>query len=193
MRLVVGLGNPGARYARMRHNIGFRVLEAFAMRHQITNWRSKFYSQTAQAVEYDALLARPQTFMNASGEAVAALMRFFDVALDQLLVVCDDITLPFAHLRMRRRGSSGGHNGLRSIIEGLSSQDFARLRVGVGRDSADATSVVLGVFNKEEERALAQVIDRAVNGVEVFLNSGIDAAICAVNASGGAPPIEEVR
>jgi len=172
----------------MRHNIGFRVVEELARRHDVAGWRTRFQARVARSVELDALLALPQTYMNESGNAVAPLMASHKIALGDLLVVCDDIALPFAHLRMRRGGSSGGHNGLKDIIAALNAEQFARLRIGVGRHSADAISVVLGTFWAEEEKALPEVMGRAVDGVETFLRTGIDAAIAQVNAAGGAPP-----
>jgi len=138
-------------------------------------------------VHDNALLVLPQTFMNDSGASVAPLAHFYKVAPENVLVVCDDIALPFTHLRMRARGSSGGHNGLRSIIDALGTEDFPRLRVGVGRSSPDAIGVVLGAFTPDEERALTEAIDRAIGGIERFLHGGVDAAIALVNADGGVP------
>ncbi|MBC5825227.1 MAG: aminoacyl-tRNA hydrolase [Candidatus Eremiobacteraeota bacterium] len=191
MKLVVGLGNPGPRYVRMRHNIGFRIVDALARRHDVSQWRTRFEARFSRSVQLDAVLALPQTFMNASGDAVRPLMAAYKIALPDVLVVCDDIALPFAHLRMRRGGSSGGHNGLKSIIGALGTDEFPRLRVGVGRHSADAISVVLGAFWPEEEKALPEVIERAAGDVETFLRMGSDAAIARVNADGGAPKAED--
>jgi len=186
--LVVGLGNPGAQYVRTRHNVGFRVVEDFGRRHGVTSWRSKFHARVAHAQTFDALLVLPQTYMNDSGEAVADAAGFYKVLPRSALVVCDDIALPFGVLRMRRDGSSGGHNGLRSIEHALSTQEYPRLRIGVGRSSPDAIGVVLGAFTTAEEKALVEVIDRAVAGVETFLHGGVEVAIALINANGGAPP-----
>jgi PTH1 family peptidyl-tRNA hydrolase len=186
--LIVGLGNPGVQYARTRHNIGFRVVEEFARRHNAANWRSKFHARIAHVFEMDALLVLPQTFMNDSGSAVAPIAGFYKVPHENVLAVCDDIALPFAQLRMRAAGSSGGHNGLRSIIDVLGTENFPRMRIGVGRSSPDAIGVVLGSFSAAEERALPEVIDRAIGGIERWLRGGTEAAIALVNANGGAPP-----
>lgn len=184
---MVGLGNPGAQYVRTRHNVGFRIVEEFGRRHGVTSWRSKFHARIAHAQTYDTLLVLPQTYMNDSGEAVAGAAAFYKVLPAGALTVCDDINLPFGVLRMRRDGSSGGHNGLRSIEHALGTDQYPRLRVGVGRSSPDAIGVVLGAFTSTEEKALVEVIDRAVAGVETFLHGGIEAAIAQVNANGGGP------
>ena len=184
---MVGLGNPGAQYVRTRHNVGFRVVEEFGRRHGVTAWRSKFHARVAHVQTFDALLVLPQTYMNDSGEAVADAAGFYKVLPRAALIVCDDIALPFGVLRMRRDGSSGGHNGLRSIESALSTQEYPRLRVGVGRSSPDAIGVVLGAFTTAEEKALVEVIDRAVAGLETFLHGGVEAAIALVNANGGGP------
>ena len=185
---MVGLGNPGAQYVRTRHNIGFRVVEEFGRRHGVTTWRSKFHARITLVQSFDTLLVLPQTYMNDSGEAVADAAAFYKVLPQSVLIVCDDIALPFGVLRMRREGSSGGHNGLRSIEHALGTPQYPRLRVGVGRASPDAIGVVLGAFTSSEEKALVDVIDRAVSGVETFLHGGVEAAIALVNANGGAPP-----
>jgi PTH1 family peptidyl-tRNA hydrolase len=185
--LLVGLGNPGAQYVRTRHNAGFRVVEAFAKRHEATAWRSKFHARIAHAADCGAMLVLPQTYMNDSGDSVGAISGFYKVAAPHVLVVCDDMALPFATLRMRRGGSSGGHNGLKSIIHVLGSDEFPRLRVGIGRPTHDAIGNVLGAFSSAEEKALGEVIDRAVAGIEKYLHGGIEAAIALVNAAGGGP------
>jgi PTH1 family peptidyl-tRNA hydrolase len=185
--LVVGLGNPGAQYVRTRHNVGFRIVEAFAQRHGVDGWRNKFHARMAHASEFGAMLVLPQTYMNDSGASVASVAGFYRVLPQSVLVVCDDIALPFAKLRMRRDGSSGGHNGLKSIVYSLDTDQFPRLRVGVGRASPDAIGVVLGAFTAAEEKALVDVIDRAVAGIEIYLHGGVEAAIAQVNAAGGGP------
>lgn len=183
--LVVGLGNPGAQYVRTRHNVGFRIVEAFGRRHDVASWRNKFRARIAHVQRFDALLVMPQTFMNDSGDSVGSIAGFYKVLPQNILVVCDDIALPFEVLRMRRDGSSGGHNGLRSVEHALGTQEYPRLRVGVGRSSPDAIGVVLGAFTANEEKALVDVIDRSVAGIETFLHGGIEAAIALVNANGG--------
>jgi len=183
--LIVGLGNPGPTYARTRHNVGFRVVQMLASRHGIAAWRSKCGARIAQAPELDAVLAMPQTFMNDSGDCVAPLAVFFKIDPAHVLVICDDFNLDFGQLRMRRAGSDGGHNGLKSIVDALHTEEFPRLRVGVGRRGPDAVGFVLGMFSSEDEAELARIIDRAADGAEIFAHEGIDAAIAAVNAAGG--------
>lgn len=179
------MGNPGRSYARTRHNIGFRVVEAFAHAHGAPPWRSKFHARFAQLTDRDAMLALPQTYMNLSGDSVAELVGYYHAPLNHTLVVCDDVNLPFGRLRMRRSGTDGGHNGLKSIIAALDSINFPRLRVGVGRTGDDLIDYVIGDFTKNEEVALDGVIARAVSGIETFLDSGVEAAIALVNAAGG--------
>jgi PTH1 family peptidyl-tRNA hydrolase len=181
----VGLGNPGKQYERTRHNVGFRVVELLASRHKPVSWRSRFHGKFAEAASIGALLLMPQTYMNDSGESVGPCVAFYKMPLERMLVVCDDINLPFGRLRFRRSGSDGGHNGLKSIILALNNVDFPRLRVGIGRSGADAIDHVIGAFNKDEESVLPEIIARAADGVETFLGHGPDAAIAAVNAFGG--------
>ena len=191
-RLIVGLGNPGRSYARTRHNVGFRVVEALATAHAAPAWRSKFDARTTQLPGGDAILAMPQTYMNDSGRSVAPIAAFFKVQAQHVLVVCDDVNLPFGRLRMRRSGSDGGHNGLASIIEALNTIDFPRLRVGIGRQEGDLVDHVISAFSKNEETALPAIIARAVAGVETFLDAGVEAGIALVNAAGGDPSPDEL-
>jgi PTH1 family peptidyl-tRNA hydrolase len=188
MRLIVGLGNPGAQYVRTRHNIGFRIVRAVAAAEQLDVWRSRFDARIVQSPALDALLVLPQTYMNASGDAVAPIVAFYKLEISDILVVCDDINLPFARLRARRGGSDGGNNGLKSITYSLGTQEYPRLRFGVGRATMDAIGTVLGAFTGEEEKALPEAIDRAMAGVRAFCVDGLDAAIERVNAFGGDPP-----
>ncbi len=191
--LVVGLGNPGRQYERTRHNVGFRVIELVAQRHGASAWRSKFEGRFAEAASLGAALLLPQTYMNDSGESVAQAASFYKIPPERVLVVCDDINLPFGRLRFRRSGSDGGHNGLKSIILALDSLDFPRLRVGIGRSGPDAIDHVLGMFTKDEERELPDIVARAADGVETFVRDGSDAAISAVNAFGGGVPETDVE
>lgn len=181
----MGLGNPGTHYERTRHNVGFRVVELLARRHGVTAWRKKFNGKLAEAASIGAALLLPQTYMNESGESVAPCAAFFKMPTQKILVVCDDINLPFGRLRFRPRGSDGGHNGLKSIIWALRSEEFPRLRVGIGRSGPDAIDHVIGNFNAEEEAALPQIVERSADGVEMFVRVGADAAIATVNAFGG--------
>jgi peptidyl-tRNA hydrolase, PTH1 family len=161
------------------------VVEALAQAHAAPPWRSKFEARVTQLPELDAMLALPQTYMNESGRSVAQLAAYFNVPLRSVLVVCDDVNLPFGRLRMRRSGTDGGHNGLKSIIESLDSINFPRLRVGVGREQGDLIDHVIGNFSKDEDAKLAATLNRGVAGIETFLQAGVDEAIALVNAAGG--------
>lgn len=182
----MGLGNPGAEYARTRHNAGFLLADALASR-----WRArwslerKFQSRLARCGrgESRVLLCQPQTFMNASGEAVAALMRFYQATPDGLLVVVDDADLPLGEIRLRPGGGSGGHHGLESLAQHLGTQTFARLRIGIGRRSGarEITGHVLGRFDADEAVALDEVLRAAADQVECWLDAGIQKAMNSFN------------
>jgi len=184
--LIVGLGNPGSEYASHRHNVGFQVIDSLAESHGLSFARhkpAKARVAEGQIEEQRVLLAKPQTFMNLSGRTVLRLSREREIPPESILVVCDDLDLPLGRLRIRPGGGSGGHKGLRSIIELLDSQDFARLRVGIDRPagSLDPAEYVLQPF-AEEERAIATVaIERAAQAVETWLADGIVAAMDRFN------------
>jgi PTH1 family peptidyl-tRNA hydrolase len=180
MKLVAGLGNPGARYAGTRHNVGFMVLDRLATR---VAPGEPFISSPADAIQLrwrqsgddGVLLVKPLTFMNVSGEAVGALVRYYRVALPDLLVVCDDVNLPLGRLRARAVGSEGGHNGLRSIAQHLGTTEYARLRVGVGRgdDRRDLADHVLARFEPDEQPGIEAAIARAADAVEMWTRDGL--------------------
>ena len=183
--LVVGLGNPGAAYQNTRHNVGFRVIDELAQRHRI-DVRSV---QKRALVGYGVLegtgvvLAKPQTFMNLSGEAVEPLMRMLELRPEDVIVVYDDMDLPTGRLRLRPDGSAGGHNGMKSLIQHLRSEGFPRLRLGVGRpgESAAVIDHVLSKFNREELDAIREAIPRAADAVEAILAEGLEAAMSRFN------------
>ena len=186
LALVVGLGNPGSEYAQHRHNVGFQVLDALAQAHGLSFSREKLArAHTAQGRigGRSVLLAKPQTFVNRSGQAVARLARWFKIPPQQMLVVYDELDLPLGRLRLRADGSSGGHNGMRSIIQALGSQDFPRLRFGIGRPPGqmDPADFVLHPFSKEEKEVVAVVLDQAVAAVETWLQEGITVAMDRFN------------
>jgi PTH1 family peptidyl-tRNA hydrolase len=192
MKLIVGLGNPGQSYARNRHNIGFRCLNSFARRQGIrfdSRWQ-KARVGLGRVAGDGVVLAKPQTFMNLSGLSVSRLVKKYNVVLSDLLVVHDDLDLPLGRIRIRGGGSSGGHKGVNSIIASLGSQDFPRLRVGIGRpvagenqfeDSGGVLSFVLGDFTPEEARIVAQVIPRVSQAIVCFLTEGISSAMNRYN------------
>jgi PTH1 family peptidyl-tRNA hydrolase len=196
MWLVAGLGNPGSKYERNRHNIGFRVVDELARASAMT-WKSgKLGGDVATGMigREKAALLKPQEFMNLSGFAVQRTMDFHDIAIDKLLVVHDEIDLDFGIVRLKNGGGHGGHNGLRSIMEQLGSGDFARLRMGVGRDpnkppgSKDAAAWVLADFPKPHEAALSAVISAGCEDVDTTLAKGIVAAMNQHNARSSLAP-----
>ncbi len=192
VKLVVGLGNPGAQYKGTRHNIGFAVIDEIARRAAIG-----FESAPAEAViakwrrpEGGALLAKPLTFMNLSGQAVGEIARYFKVDVPDLLIVVDEAQLPLGKLRARAGGSAGGHNGLKSVIAHLG-DDFSRLRIGVGRggQQRDLADHVLSRFEKDEAAEVERMTTRAADAAEMFITSGIEAVMNAFN--GGDPATTE--
>jgi PTH1 family peptidyl-tRNA hydrolase len=188
-KLVVGLGNPGQEYAATRHNIGFAVVDRLAEKFDCSfrkKWR--FSAEIAEAAAGEAgkvVLAKPQTYMNRSGAAVNALLQWSKIEPAQLLVVVDDADLPLGQIRLRASGGSGGHNGLRSIIEALGgNEEFARLRVGIGRSApagADITGHVLGKFAPQERESAGDAVAIAVEAIECCLREGLTEAMNQFN------------
>ena len=175
MKLVVGLGNPGRRYEGTRHNVGFDVVDHLANAHR-AEWESAPRGIDALMARWPAVvLAKPLTFMNLSGTAIVGLLQFYKVELNDLLVVVDDVNLELGRLRTRTGGSAGGHNGLKSAIAQLGTEDFARMRIGVGRGDArrDLADHVLTKFDRDEREDVAAAIGRAADAVELFVAEGI--------------------
>ncbi|HHN93782.1 MAG TPA: aminoacyl-tRNA hydrolase [Anaerolineae bacterium] len=185
LSLIAGLGNPGPQYAANRHNIGFRCLDRLAAAHGLTFDRRQKRALTARGViaGREVLLVKPQTFMNESGRAVVPLARFYKVPPARLLVVYDDLDLPPGTLRLRPSGGSGGHRGMRSIIAQLGSQEFPRLRIGIGRPPGrmDPAAYVLQDFAPEEWPLMEETLARAIAAIEVWLTEGLDAAMSRYN------------
>jgi PTH1 family peptidyl-tRNA hydrolase len=191
---IAGLGNPGPEYAATRHNIGFVLVERLAAR-----WRAgwtlekKFQARLAR-VERDGrkvILGQPQTFMNASGDAVGAVARFYQLPAGRILIVVDDADLPLGQVRLRPEGSSGGHRGLESIEQQLGTRGYPRLRLGIGRRSEDhreITDYVLGRFEADERKTMEEVLDRVLQQVECWLEHGIEKAMNKFNGAVTAPP-----
>ena len=196
MKLIVGLGNPGREYRETRHNVGFMVVEEIARRYALS-W-AQAPSQVPDAFiakrygTEPVLLAKPLTYMNLSGEAVAALMRYFDVAPSDILIVVDDADLPFGRLRARARGSAGGHNGLKSIIERLGTTEFSRLRLGVGRgdDQRKLSDHVLSIFERGQRAELESFITRAADAAEMFAAEGILKVMNTYNPEAAGPELD---
>jgi len=201
VRLVVGLGNPGKQYEYTRHNLGFRVVNALSNQWEIRLTRHKCLSligekklssvscrktfkRTTNALNRSLslptiILAKPLTFVNDSGEAVKALCDWLKIGKEEILVICDDFNLDKGKLRLRTEGSSGGHNGLESIIESLGSEEFPRLRLGIGRpeEDLDPAEYVLQEFGEQEESLVEELVGRACQVVEAVISDGIDAAM----------------
>lgn len=187
--LIAGLGNPGQEYARTRHNIGFMAVERLVERLK-ANWamEKKFEARVAK-VDVGGkriLLCEPQTYMNVSGRAIGALVEFYRVPMDRLLVVVDDADLPFGTLRMKPSGSSGGHHGLDSIEQRLGSREYPRLRMGIGRQRQDVreiTGYVLGKFGPAEADTLERMLERAARQMERWLGAGLQRAMNEFNGT----------
>jgi PTH1 family peptidyl-tRNA hydrolase len=182
--LIVGLGNPGGEYHNTRHNVGFRVVDLLAERHRIDARKGEKRALVGYGRIEDTavVLAKPQTFMNLSGESIAPLMRMLGLTPADVIVVTDDMDLPVGRLRLRREGSAGGHNGLKSLIQHLQTTEFPRVRIGVGRPKEAGTiDHVLGKFEREEIGPVQEAVQRAADAVEVILAEGLDLAMSRFN------------
>lgn len=185
--LIAGLGNPGKQYRGNRHNVGFMALDRLAQDLQVNFARLESKALVAKA-EYQGerlVLAKPQTFMNLSGQAVGALARFYKVPMERIMVVYDDVDLPLGALRLRPTGGSAGQKGMASIIERLGSQDFPRLRIGIGRPPGrmDAAAYVLQDFSKAEQEFLEATLERAVAAIYTWATLGLESAMNKFNGS----------
>jgi PTH1 family peptidyl-tRNA hydrolase len=184
--LIVGLGNPGRQYAQTRHNIGFRIADQMARTLGVRFARQQNNAFVASGERNGAklVLAKPQTFMNLSGQSVSGLIRFYKIPLANLLVCCDDIDLPMGTIRMRASGGSAGQRGMQSILEGLGTKDVPRLRFGVGRPPGrmDAADYVLRNFDSLEEETVPIIIEKAVQAALTFVDSGMTEAMNRFNA-----------
>ncbi|MDL1902979.1 aminoacyl-tRNA hydrolase [Anaerolineae bacterium CFX9] len=188
MYLIVGLGNPGPRYERTRHNIGWQTLDRLALRHGLTFSKNEHHAQTASGtiVGQRVILAKPQTYMNLSGNSVAPLAHYYKITPDRILIVCDDLDLPLGTLRIRKGGSSGGQNGLRHIVERLGTQEIPRIRIGISRPPGrmDPADWVMTPFKGDDEILAVEMQDRAVRAIETWLTEGIELAMSRHNGSG---------
>ncbi len=186
MKIVVGLGNPGPKYVKTRHNVGYRVVAELAARH---HGRKPQHAHEADIVDISidgqkTLLVAPTTYMNNSGRSVRKIIDYFSVPLADLLVVSDDMNLEPARLRLRPGGSAGGQKGMQDVIDRLGTEDFARLRIGIGRPPAqmDSTDYVLSRFKRDEVASIDAAVQIAADGIELWIAQGLAAAMNAVNA-----------
>jgi PTH1 family peptidyl-tRNA hydrolase len=185
MKVVVGLGNPGSKYAGTRHNVGFEVGDLLAQSPHAGRFQGRFQAQIAELVEgpEKLLLVKPETFMNLSGRAVRQVLDFYQLPPEGLLVVCDDINLPLGRLRARARGTHGGHNGLRDIQNHLGTTEYSRLRIGVDAPPEDgAIDHVLGRFRPAERQVIEDAVQVAAQAVMVWAGHGIEACMNQYNA-----------
>ena len=185
MYLIVGLGNPGAEYERTRHNLGFMLIDKLAAEAGVAVKRSECRSLVGNAlIENErVVLAKPQTYMNLSGEAVSCLYQKHEPGAGSLIIISDDLALPFGSIRLRERGSAGGHNGLKSIIGALGTNEFARLRIGIQPEHplSDAKRFVLDEFSKTERESLPEILERAAEALRSVLRDGIGKAMSQHN------------
>jgi PTH1 family peptidyl-tRNA hydrolase len=189
MKMIVGLGNPGPQYSRNRHNLGFQCVELLAQRHGMRLDKMQQRAMTGNGVisfggvRHKVLLVRPLTYMNASGEAVGPLARYYQVEAQEIIVIHDDLDLSSGKLRLRQGGSSGGQNGIKSILERLGSGDFARVKIGIGRPPGrmDPADFVLQNFSAGEEELFGPLREKACDAVECWLQDGIEAAMNRFN------------
>ena len=193
MKLIVGLGNPGLRYAQTRHNVGFMVIDQLIRPWPQRKEKEKFAGLfiDGRIEDQPVGLLKPTTSMNLSGISVAKAMKFYGLETDQLLVIADDLALPPGKLRIRRAGSSGGHNGLASVTQHLGTDNFARLRIGIGAsDLPDPADYVLAKFSDEQWPSISAAIDRVLQAVDCWILEGADAAMNKFNAPRDAQNLE---
>lgn len=185
MFLIVGLGNPGIEYAATRHNIGFDMITYLSDRYDIGLRTKEGKAITGKGIiaGQKVMLAQPQTFMNLSGESVRALMDYYKLEEEELIVIYDDISLDVGQIRVRKKGSAGGHNGIKNIISHLGTQEFARIKIGVGEkpEGADLVKHVLGRFSKEEDAMVRDVFALADEALTAILTDSVESAMNQVN------------
>lgn len=185
MKVIIGLGNPGMEYVGTRHNVGFETIDRLAAAYSIDVTQQKHKGAVGQGMiaGQKVLLVKPMTYMNNSGECVSAVVNFYKLSLEDVIVIYDDINLDVGQLRLRQRGSAGGHNGMKSIIAHLKSEEFMRIRIGVGmkREGQNLVNHVLGRFPKEQQELIAQGMDDAKEAAELILSDGITKAMNTYN------------
>ena len=171
MKLVVGLGNPGLKYKNTRHNVGFMVINAFAEKNNL-KFKTKKEFKGEVSINKDFILLKPATYMNLSGDSVRTICDFYKIAPEDILVICDDFNIPFMKIRIRMKGSSGGHNGLKSIIQNISSEEFPRLRIGLGlpNENYDVIDYVLSKFSKEDLDSFKKLYSKTNDIIDEFIS-----------------------
>lgn len=186
MKLIVGLGNPGVQYATTRHNIGFEAVDTLAEMHHISVNRSKFKALIGEGTigGEKVVLMKPQTYMNLSGEAVGSCSSWYKISTDDIIIIYDDVSLEVGQLRLRKSGSAGGHNGMKSIIAHLSTDKFPRVKVGVGQKPSgwDLADYVLGHFSEEEMKELSPRLKDVAGAVEMIIKQDVDTAMNSYNS-----------
>ena len=192
MKIIVGIGNPGKQYAGTRHNVGFLVVDRLADWHGLASWRRRFHSSAAEGRMSGnrTLLMKPETYVNETGRAVRDAMVWSRVSPQNIMIVCDDFNLPLGRLRIRGKGSSGGHKGLESVIARLATDDVPRLRIGIGAEKAGSDrDFVLSTFDASEREVINEAVERAARALEMWLASGLERCQNTFNA-GPEPPSE---
>lgn len=191
MKAIVGLGNPGNQYVGTRHNVGFMVLDRLAQRYATPSPKSRFKSLVTEITigTEKVVLLKPQTYMNLSGDAVRLMGSWYKLYADEILVVVDELDLPYGVLRMRERGSAGGHNGLASVIQQLGTNEFPRLRIGIGRGRSSATAQVLSRFSPDEQQSLPEVIEQAADASVLWVTDGAVAVMNKINTATSKPVV----
>ena len=184
MKLIIGLGNPGKKYENTRHNIGFMIADMIVHRHGFNDFKLDKKLESAITKSDSIIIAKPQTFMNESGRAVRKLMAYYKAKPEEVWVIYDDKDLPFANLRIRKKGSAGGHNGLKSVIEYLGTEDFPRFRCGIldpDKEIKDTAKYVLKKFSSKEKKALPEFTKRSADAVSFAIKNGVEQAMNEYN------------
>lgn len=189
MKAIVGLGNPGNQYAGTRHNVGFMVVDRLADMYGAPAAKSRFKGLVTETTidSEKVVLLKPQTFMNASGDSVRLMGAWYKLYADEILIVLDELDLGFGTLRLRERGSAGGHNGLSSVIQQIGTNEFPRLRIGIGRGRSSATTQVLSKFNTQEQQELPTIVQGAADACVLWVTQGPITAMNQINVSAAKP------
>ena len=183
--IIAGLGNPGPRFENTRHNVGFDTIDLLSAKFDIPLKKNKFKALYGEGKigGRNILLVKPQTFMNASGESIREIVDYFNVDMERLIVIFDDIDIPFGDVRIKRKGSAGTHNGMKSVIYQLVRDDFPRIKIGIGKQAEgwDLADFVLSKFSKEERKIINKSLDKAAEAAELILSGGIENAMAKIN------------